>query len=254
MKIEIKVQGIKELQAQFKDFSDRRMNAAIATGLTRTAKRMSQDWQSQIDGRIDKPVARTRSASMFKGASASSLMAEVKIKDQMSGLSPVDYLAPHEVAGSRLVKKFERALIASGAMPRGYLAVPGKHAQLDSYGNVSRALIIAVISQLGQDFSPGYQQVISKNAERRLASQAKRGRRYIVVKLTAARVSPGVYERMSDGSLKAVFLFKKDVTYGKRLTLVERGQQFGNALAVEEIGRAMSESLVRMQQSRGGAA
>lgn len=252
--IKLEIKGIKELQAQFKDFSERRMNAALATGLTLAAKRVSQDWQAQVNSRIDKPVARTRSASMFRGASATNLVAEVKLKDQMAGLAPATYLAPQELAGSRLVKKFERSLIASGAMPRGYITVPGKHAQRDSYGNVSRALIIAVISQLGKDFSPGYQQVISKKSDKRLASQAKRGRRYIVVKPSTTRVSPGIYERMANGSLKAVFLFRKDVTYGKRLSLIERGQQVGNAIAVEEIGRALAESLARMQQARGGRA
>ncbi len=252
--IKLEIKGIKELQAQFKDFSERRMNAALATGLTLAAKRVSQDWQGQVNSRIDKPVARTRSASMFRGASATNLVAEVKLKDQMTGLAPATYLAPQELAGSRLVKKFERSLIASGAMPRGYITVPGKHAQRDSYGNVSRALIIAVISQLGKDFSPGYQQVISKKSDKRLASQAKRGRRYIVVKPSTTRVSPGIYERMANGSLKAVFLFRKDVTYGKRLSLIERGQQVGNAIAVEEIGRALTESLARMQRARGGRA
>lgn len=251
--IKVEISGIKELQAQFKDFSQRRMSAALATGLTRAAKRISEDWQGQINSGIDRPVARTRSASMFRGATANSLEAQVKLKDQMAGLAPAVYLAPHEVAGSRLVKKFERSLIASGAMPRGYITVPGKHALLDSYGNVSRSLIIAVISQLGKDFSPGYQQVISKNASKRLASQAKRGKRYIVVKPTATRVSPGIYERMSDGSLKAVFLYRRDVTYAKRLSLVERGQQVGNTFATEEIGRALAESLARMQAKRGGA-
>lgn len=252
--IKIEINGVKELQSQFKDFSQRRMNAALATGLTLAAKRVSQDWQGQVDSKVDRPVARTRSASMFRGASANNLVAEVKLKDQMAGLAPATYLAPQEWGGNRLVKKFERSLIASGAMPRGYITVPGKHAQRDSYGNISRALIIAVISQLGKDFSEGYQQVISKNTEKRLASQARRGRRYIVVKPSAARVSPGIYERMGDGSLKAVFLFHRDVTYGKRLSLIERGQQVGNAIAVEEIGRAMAESLARMQQARGGGA
>lgn len=252
--IKIEVTGIKELQAQFKDFSQRRMNAALATGLTRAAKRVSQDWQAQVNSKIDKPVARTRSASMFKGASANTLTAEVKLKDQMVGLAPATYLAPQERGGDRLLKKFERSLVASGAMPRGYITVPGKHAQRDSYGNVSRSLIIAVISQLGKDFSPGYQQVISKRSDKRLASQAKRGRRYIVVKPSASRVSPGIYERMANGSLKAVFLFHKDVNYSKRLSLIERSQQVGNAIAVEEIGRALAESLARMQQTQRGRA
>lgn len=251
--IEIKITGLKELQSEFREFSQRRMSAALATGLTRAAKRLSQDWQEQINSTIDRPIARTRSATLFRGASAASLESEVRLKDRMSGSSPADYLAPQEFGGRRLIKKFERSLVASGAMPSGYVTVPGQHAQLDGYGNVSRSLIIAVISQLGRDFSPGYQQVISKSAGKRLASQAKRGKRYIVVKPGTPRVSPGIYERTADRSLKAVFLYRRDVTYGKRLTLIERGQQLGAQFATEEISRAMADSLARLQVRRGGA-
>ena len=251
--IKIEITGLKELQDQFLDFSQRRMSAALSTGLTRAAKRLSQDWQEQINSTVDRPIARTRSATLFRGASAASLTSEVKLKDQMTGLAPAVYLAPQEWGGSRLVKKFERALIASGAMPRGYVTVPGKHAQRDGYGNVTRSLIIAVISQLGRDYSPGYQQVISKNADRRLASQVRRGRRYIAIQPGTPRVSPGIYERMADGSLNAVFLYRRDVTYGKRLTLIERGQQLGAQFATEEISRAMSDSMARLQARRGVA-
>lgn len=251
--IKIEITGIKELRSQLKDFSERRMNAALATGLTRAAKRLSQDWQGQIDRTVDRPIARTRSATLFRGASATSLESEVRLKDRMSGSSPADYLAPQEFGGRRLIKKFERSLVASGAMPSGYVTVPGQHAQRDGYGNVSRSLIIAVISQLGRDYSPGYQQVISKSAGKRLASQGKRGKRYIVVKPGTPRVSPGIYERMADRSLKAVFLYRRDATYGKRLTLRERGLKLGAQFATEEISRAMADSLSRLQARRGGA-
>lgn len=253
MRVEVKISGLKELQAQFRDLSQRRISAALATGLTRAAKRISKDWQDQIDRSVDRPTARTKSAALFRGASAGSLMAEVKLKDKMAGLAPSTYLSPQEFGGGRLIKKFERALVASGAMPSGYITVPGKHAARDSYGNVTRSLIIAVISQLGRDFSPGYQQVISKSASKRLASQAKRGKRYIAIKPGRPRVSPGIYERMSDGSLRAVFLYRRDVTYGKRLTLRERGLKLGVQFATEEISRALADSLARLQARRGGA-
>ena len=250
MQINIQITGLKELQAGLKDFSDRRMNAVLATALTRTAKTVSQRWQGVVDKTIDRPIARTLNAVGFTGANAGKLESAVFIKDRMAGTAPSVYLAPHEVGGDRLLKKFERALVNSGAMPSGYFTVPGRHATLDSYGNVSRAQLVAVIRSLGAQYSPGYQRVISRDAKKLLAAQARHGRQYIAVtpqESKRSRVSPGIYERMADGSRRAIFLFKSGVVYKKRLKLVDRQsvQDIERTLQAE-VSRAVNESLVRL--------
>ncbi len=247
---------MKELREDLKDFSQRRMNAAVATALTRTAKTVSTQWQSQIDRRIDRPVARTMKAAGFTGANASKLESTVFLKDRMDGTAPAEYLQPQEFGGDRLLKKFERALIASGAMPSGYMTVPGRHATLDGNGNVSRAQLIAVIRALGSQYSPGYQQVISKSTTKRLAAQARHGRQYIAVNPQDARtykLSPGIYERMRDGHRMAIFLFKSSVHYRKHLSLVDRSavEQIKTTLDAE-LQRAINESLARLS-ARGPA-
>lgn len=257
MKLTVDVKGLREVQEAIKDFSERRVKAAMATALTRTAQTISQSWQAQIDSRIDRPVARTQSATAFKGASANSLLATVFVKDQLKGTAPAEYLSPQEAGGGRRVKKFERSLIASGAMPAGYITVPGKHAQRDSYGNVSKSLLIAILSQIGTDYSPGYARTISKNTTRRLASQAKRGRRYVAVLPGAdakrERVSPGIYERMADGSRKAVLLYQRQATYRKRLDLVGAdGQRDAQQIFEREARRAVADSAARLM-ARGAA-
>lgn len=249
MELTIQLKGLDELRAQLTGFSQRRMNAAVATALTRTAKQLSQDWQAQIDSRIDRPNQRTQAAVAFTGAQASRLEASVFVKDRLSGTAPASYLAPQEQGGRRRVKQFERALISSGAMPAGYVTVPGEGAKRDSFGNVSKAQLIAVIRQLGQDYSPGYAQTISKSTAKRLASMAKHGRRYIVVRpeeRRQAKADAGIYERMQDGRRKAIFLFKPSVNYGRRLDLLGAGTaRVGEVLRVE-VDRAIGEAAARL--------
>lgn len=245
MKIDVKVTGIEQLRDVF-GFSERRTNAAIATALTRTAKAVAVGWQKQIDQRVDRPTARTQKATRFEGAKANDLTAVVALKEQQPGTPVGTYLRPQERAGDRHIKKFEKALVNSGAMPSGWITVPGKGAILDAHGNVSRAQIVAVLSQLGRDYSPGYKRVIPKSIEKRLETQKKHGRRYIAVR-PGTTISPGVYERLRDGSLKMVFAFKSRVSYRARLTLEKDSAGMVQRTFDQELDRAASESLARMQ-------
>ncbi len=250
MQLDVKgIKGWPELQAAMKDFSERRAAAAMATALTRSAKALGQKWQGQIDSAVDRPVARTTKATGFVGAQAANLVSKVIVKNQMDGVAPAAYLGHHETGSPRLVKKFEAALVNSGAMPSGYVTVPGQGALLDGYGNVSRAQIIAVIAQLGRDFSPGYQRTISKSTEKRLARQQKMGRTYLAVlpgDASRLHLSPGIYERMPNGHRKAVFLYKRGAFYRKRLHLLESAADEAAAIVEREARIAIAESASRL--------
>lgn len=250
----IKLEGLDEVRAALTEFSDRRFAAAVATSFTRSAKETSRSWQEHINRNLDRPIARTRAATTFLSASAASLTATVKVKDALPGTPPSEYLSPQERAGSRTMKKFEAALQASGAMPRGYVTVPGRAAVLDAYGNVSRAQIVAVIAALGKDWSPGYQRVIGSTTERRLARQQKLGRKYIAIQpeeVAQRRVSGGIYERMADGTLRAVFVYRRAVSYRKRLDLEALAAKEAPDIIAEEFQRAVAESFARLR-ARGG--
>lgn len=118
--LNVKMSGLQELRAELLGFSERRIKAAAATALTRTAKTLAGDWQKDINAKIEQPMAQTKKAVRMEPARANKLSAKVALKDaaRAGGMSPNDYLQQHERGGSRLVKKFERALIASGAMSR----------------------------------------------------------------------------------------------------------------------------------------
>lgn len=244
--IELRVSGVDQARAALAGFSDRRFKAAIATAVTRTARKAAQGWNQQLQTTIDRPTARTKSAATFQGATANKLSARVFVKDRMVGTAPDEYLQAQEWGGSRAVKKFEQALINSGAMPRGYVTVPGEAAQRDAYGNVSRSLIIAVLAQLGSDYSPGYQRVISKSATRRLATAARRGQRFVAVQ-PGARISPGIYQRMPDRSLRMVLAFKRDTSYSPRTKLTGSSSITDiHATFRREMGVAIDEHIARL--------
>lgn len=245
--IQVKFTGLAEIQRELRDFSERRYRSVVATALTRTAKALSGEWQQDINTRLDRPTPRTQKAARIESARADKLYARVAIKDAAAGgMAPADYLQQQEFGGGRLRKKFEQALISSGAMPAGYFTVPGEGAVRDGYGNVSRAQIVAVIRQLGTDFSPGYQHVISKSTSKRLQTMAKHGRRYIVIPPGNARISAGVYERQGR-ALKAIFLFKRSVTYQRRLDLLDTAPAKVNTIAAVEFDRALAASIARLR-------
>lgn len=254
--LSIQVNGLNEVLASIKDMSERRIKAAAATALTRTAREIEKKWQGDIKSNIDRPTKRTSEATVVLKATAQRLQSEVKLKDKVGkGQSPAEYLSPHETGAQRFLKKFERALVASGAMPSGYFVVPGKGAVLDFYGNVSRAQIVQVIAQLGAEYSPGYQRVISKNTQKRLARAARLGRAYVAVQpgpdARRQRVSPGIYERMANGDRKAIFLFKRSVTYRRRLSLVRLAAETASSTFNAEFGRALQETRSRMVGAGG---
>jgi hypothetical protein len=253
MSITIDLQGIPELRTMLREFSDRRLSNAISTSLTRGAKEMAGVWQDQIDRRVDRPNPRTKSATTFQGATAATLQARVLVKDKLSGTPPSEYLAPQESGGvDTNLRKFEQALQNRGALPRGYVVVPGRGAQLDGYGNVSRSQIIAVIAQLGTNYSPGYAQVIPRTVAGRLAAMARKGIFYIAVlpdEAKAMRVSAGIYER-SGAKLKAIFVFKRTRTYRKALDLQATAVREAPAVIADEFSIAVIESFARLQRTR----
>lgn len=248
MQINIQVTGVKELQRDLKDFSERRVKSVVSTALTRTAVQVRKDWQDKINTVVQGPTPLTGKAVVSLGAKADKLEATVSLSKRGGSGNPSEYLRPQELGGGRNVKKFERALISAGAMPSGYITVPGSAAKLDGYGNVSRAQLVDVIRALGAQYSPGYQRVISKSTNKRLAAQARSGRQYVAVSPGEAkrlRVSAGIYERMADGSRKAIFVFKKSVTYGKRLGLLDRVSEIERTLQAE-VTRAIDQSAARL--------
>lgn len=247
----VTVTGLDELRQELHNFSERRLQAAAATALTRTARKIASEWQRELESSFDRPTRATTSSVQVKMATAAAPVAEVSIKAQAGKASPVEWLSPHERGGARSIKKFEQALQAQGAMRRGTFAVPGPGARLDAFGNVARSQIVQVIAQLGASYSPGYARTISPSAARRAAKAAARGWAYIAFPERQGRRAPGVYERLPDGRLRAVFYFVSGVQYRRLLDLIGEAQRVAAAELGPQVQRAIEESAGRLA-ARGG--
>lgn len=245
--VTIQIKGLDALRRQLESFSDRRFGAAVATAMTRTAAAVSQEWRQILNQELDRPTPMIGRSVRVERAEAARLSAGVRINDNPlnGGLSAAQILAPHGFGGDRMVKRFEAALQAQGAMPSGMRAVPGPAARLDSYGNVARQQIVQVLNQLGGQLSPGYQRVISKSAARRLAAAKRAGREFVALPRGHGRLRAGIYERRERG-LAAVFYFVSRTQYPRRLSLVEAGRVFVAQRLPVEMKRAVDEHIARL--------
>lgn len=248
MRLDVKIEGLDEVRQQLRGFSDRRFAAAVATGLTRAAGAVAADWRSQIAGKLDRPTPLTQKSVVVKRAEAADLEAVVLVRDQVrpGAVAPSEYLGTQEEGGTRGLRKFERALIAQGAMPAGHKVVPGEFAKRDASGNISRGQIVQVIAQLGAQYSPGYQRVISASAAKRAASALRRGRHYVAILVRDDKGhAPGVYEQGKYG-LRPVFFYVRSVTYRRRLDLMGQARALGADEAQRQIDRAIGEHVARL--------
>jgi hypothetical protein len=250
--IRIEVTGLQNLTQALADMSQRRLSAALATGLTRTARAIGTTWQADLRTKLDRPTPFTLRAVNVQTATAASLAASVNFGRRpgaAASILPAEYIATQHTGGRRRIKKFEAALQAQGSMPAGTFVVPGKHAKLDAYGNLSRGQIVQILVQLGTAYSPGYQRVISQSAARRAASAIKRGRNYVAVLEQRGKLSPGVYQAQGDQLLPVLF-YERRTSYRQRLDLIQTARQALPPIVAREFDRALAEQLTRLQAAR----
>lgn len=245
---------LRDLRATLTQFSDRRFASVISTSLTRSARDVQALWGQRIQQRLDRPTPATLRAVVVQQATAENLVATVRVRDQGQGTPPAQWLAPNEVGGLRGMKKFEQALVAQGSMPANMRAVPGPGAELDQFGNVRRRQLIDVITQLGRDYSPGYQRVIAKSVQKRLERARKTGRIYRAVREQVRGVEAGIYRRTAEGREVLVFQFVRSTRYRPRLGLMDGALDFARGTFPRQVERTVAEHIERLQRQARPAA
>lgn len=277
MKLTFEQAGQALVAADLDGFSERRMRAAAATGLTWTGREVKAEDDAEILRVFDRPTPYTQRALFMRPATADRLQAEVYVKDDLagSGTPATKYLLPQVDGGSRNVKRFERALQAAGAMPTGWQAVPATGAnsavRWDAYGNVSRGQIIQILSQVGVELTAGYNRRIVGPVDKRKGAQAKRrralgraGGQYVAVPKQKGKLKPGIYLAEGrdfgaklgfgrTGRLKPVFLFVKAAVYTRRFDFTAVSERVASQRLVPNVMRAIDESRARLVAQAGGA-
>lgn len=252
-----------ELRAALTSFSDRRLNAAVATALTRTAVQVRAAVLEQMPRVFDRPTPYTLRQLKYAAATAARPVAAVgfgvaaiqdvqgnviRYQDLGMGETPAGkYLAPSIDGGSRRHKRFEKALQAAGAMPAGWFAVPGAGARLDAFGNMSRGQIIQILSQLRITLVAGTNRNMAVAARKQIAAQRKAGGRFFVVKPGTGKLKPGVYQREFYGrTITPVVIFVRAAAYRPRFDFYGMAKRVVDENLPRQIDQAIAESAGRL--------
>lgn len=260
------IDGLDQLRGKLAAMSDRRFKAAVATGITRTAVAARDALKAELPKVFDRPTPYTMAQARYSAARADRLWAEVGfdieavtnergvVQSYRGGQdTPASrYLGPGVYGGGRNVKRFERAMQASGYMPSGWVTAPGPGAKLDSYGNVSRGQVIQILSQLRITWTLGHTRNMAQPNDKRGQASARAavkraGGRYFVIPVGAGGKQPGVYLR-DIGARHAllVLVFVKPPAYSRRLDFDGLMQGVAAQQLPGNVRRALAESLERM--------
>lgn len=153
MKININTDQLAKSLAALQALPER-ANRTLSTALTRSAQAVRAEQVREMRDVFDRPTPFTLNAVYVRGSQASTLQAEVGIKND-GPRAAAKWLRWNIFGGSRTLKAFERALVAGGAMRPTDRAVPARFAKLDGFGNIPGSVIVQILSQLRIDTTVG---------------------------------------------------------------------------------------------------
>lgn len=267
MKYSIDTSDIERLRASFSAFSDRRFNAGLATGLTRAAQAVQAAEQAEMRDVFDRPTKFTMGQVFVKRAEAARLEASVGVSDYPY---TVGYLKYHVFGGLRRAKRFEKLLVAAGAMRAGMVAVPGRFARLDANGNFSAGQLRQVLSQLRIEPTQGATSALPRimstdnaatqkaKARRIKAAYTRAGGQYIALPDGRGRLLPGIYQTRQFAAGRSaprpVMIFVDGARYeAERFDFFYVGRLALQRNLSREIAAAMDDQVRRWSAAYGAA-
>jgi hypothetical protein len=226
----------------------------------------------EIDDSFDRPTPFTRNAIFLQRTRNKVPEVRVGIKsDYGTGQrGAVSWLQPEIEGGGRAQKAFERAIRGLGVMDGTQFIVPGRYAQLDAYGNISRGQLMQILSQL-RTFTGAETQ--SRNLPRdgdyernrsgrtpgqvRQAAYRRAGGQYFAVGPTPrGGLRPGIYQRQVASRRltgapsprpRPVMVFVDRVDYEQRFAFWDAGRY-----AIQRHWpQRLDEALARVTPARG---
>jgi hypothetical protein len=203
---------------------------------------------------FDRPTDFTLRGVYTKGATKSKLEAEVYFPDspEQAGKSKREYIRPGaQGAARRNQKKTEFLLTRIGALPAGWVTVPGRGATLDAHGNLAGSVYRQIINVL--QIRPGQKPV---------SARATQGAKRLGVAALFFAVSPGVntlgkgggwlppgvWKHLPDHRITQILKFVKKASYKKRLDVPKIAAQAVAANLVprwREASRSIIERFAR---------
>lgn len=249
----IKVNIKSDSRALLKALQGNQKQIAIATSiaLTKTAKQIEREEYAEIKRVFDRPTKYTLSGLFVKPSTKTNLEARIGIKNDVFKGTPAEkFIEPNITGGGRNLKRFERAFINKGLMPKGYHAVPGSGVTLDAFGNVPAKFIVQLISYLGAFGQQGYNANMTDAGKAKFEkAQGKQlagaGVSYFVNK-KQGKLPLGIYKRVSFASgsaIQSVFIFVKQVNYKPRYNFQAKADQVAKQFFPLYLKESVQQSL-----------
>lgn len=235
-------------QKDLDDKARRQVPFALARALNDSARQAVGYYRKALPSIFDRPVPFTlNSAYAYGSARKDNLTAVVALRfTAIKGTPAEKYLAPQIDGGARRMKRFERAIgtVSNADVGTGML-IPGRNAELDGHGNVSRGQIVKILSQLSAlgDASKT-ERTLKRLRRERLAVHG--GGQYFLARSKAGGLL-GVWKLLSKGHVGPVFFFaRKRIAYTPRLNF--------SALIAESYARTIEPNFAtRLAQALAAA-
>ena len=286
LRVTADVRGLREFKVAMLEFSNRRLDAAMATALTRTAVAARNEVKREMVRVFDRPTPFTLNSLWIQTATGNAstagqdripvpgdnvntrtvrsryLEAMVYVKDDLAGGGLAKpYLLPQVEGGSRPIKRFEKLLQDAGAMPRGWFAIPGNGARLDRFGNMRQSQIVEILSRFRAFQLAGSTQNRTARSTKRRAGTRSPLKDYFASLPNAVakagnggRLPFGIYERKRRGEIVTVLRFRPRVGYRERLDFYGTVQRTAARELPVQMRRALAEQWARLQAKRAGGA
>lgn len=219
--IRLDMRGLPEVRSMLAD-ARKQVPFATALALTKTAQAAQGAVRQEMTRVFDRPTPWILNSTYVKPATKANLEAHVYLKDDAAkGLSAAKTVLPQIAGGERSWKRFEASLQRIGMLGRNEIAVPGSAATLDSYGNMSRAQIVQILSYFAAFGEQGYKANMTTARKAKLAkgSRSRYGVRYYLKRDGRGR---GIYMATQLGfgsATKPVLMFVRKPAYRPRLQM-----------------------------------
>ena len=246
MKIEVKVKGLDALRKQMVG-REKQIRFAAAKALTTTAHAVRTATVKEMESVLDRPKPfTTKQAIQVIPAKKETLTATVgvgvKYDAPSKGTSYTNAIGHLFTGGARSWKKMEGAFRRIGALPSGWIMVPGKGCELDQYGNVPRGFVVQMITYFNASTEQGYKANMTEKRRSRLAKAGRTKGGYKVINGVQYFISYGKRGKQGDSytngrfdqhlpagiwsrsgihgvSIKPIFLFVRMGTWKKYIDL-----------------------------------
>lgn len=262
--IKVEINGLAALKANLSGQA-KQVAFAASKALNAMGKGLAKRENDEIKRLFKNPVPRTENATkVFKAARKDDLEVVVGLddgggKNRMSArgfkgtIFPAKYLAAQIAGGTRVQKRFERALIKAGVMPEGMSAVFAKRSNaLDQYGNLPASKIVQILAWFQAFPEQGYKMNMKDRSKQSMMKGKRKGMAHGVVYFRggkAAGLPDGIWERhypngtAGKSFIRPILIYVRSATYQARFHFESIAREFVTANWQREFNQALRDAL-----------